>query len=388
MSDQKNRKAFETRVIHAGQSPDPTTGPVMPPIYPTSTFAQESPGVHKGFGYARGANPTRFAYERCIADLENGTRGFAFGSGMAAIATMLELFPAGAHIIAMDDVYGGTFRLFERVRKTSQNLSIDYVDLTDIEKVEAAIRPETKLIWIETPTNPTLKIVDIEAVAAAAHKKGVLVGCDNTFASPYCQRPLDFGADIVLHSATKYLGGHSDVIGGVLVVNNQELGEQLAFLQNSIGGIQGPFDSFLALRGLKTLALRVERASSNAMALAEWMSAHPAVEKVAYPGLPSHAGHEVAKRQMDAFGGMATIWMKGGLDAATKMLERVNIFTLAESLGGVESLIEHPGIMTHASIPPERRAELGVNDSLIRLSIGIEHHDDLRADLEQALQGL
>ena len=388
MSDQKNRKAFETRVIHAGQSPDPTTGAVMPPIYQTSTFAQESPGVHKGFVYARGANPTRFAYERCIADLENGTRGFAFGSGMAAIATMLELFPAGAHIIAMDDVYGGTFRLFERVRKTSQNLSIDYVDLTDIEKVEAAIRPETKLIWIETPTNPTLKIVDIEAVAAAAHKKGVLVGCDNTFASPYCQRPLDFGADIVMHSATKYLGGHSDVIGGVLVVNNQELGEQIAFLQNSIGGIQGPFDSFLALRGLKTLALRVERASSNAMALAEWMSAHPAVEKVAYPGLPSHAGHEVAKRQMDAFGGMATIWLKGGLDAATKMLERVNIFTLAESLGGVESLIEHPGIMTHASIPPERRAELGVNDSLIRLSIGIEHHDDLRADLEQALQGL
>ena len=388
MTDAKNRLAFESRVIHAGQSPDPQTGAVMPPIYQTSTFAQESPGVHQGFVYARGANPTRFAYERCIADLENGVRGFAFASGMAAIATMLELLPAGAHVVAMDDVYGGTYRLFERVRKDSMGLSVDYVDLSDPANLEAAIRPETKLVWIETPTNPMLKIVDIEAIAAVARAKGVLVGCDNTFASPYCQRPLDFGADIVMHSATKYLGGHSDVIGGVLVVKDAELGEKLAFLQNSVGGIQGPFDSFLALRGLKTLALRMERASGNAAALAEWLDAHPAIDRVAYPGLASHPGHDVAKRQMSAFGGMLTIYVKGGLAAAKTMLERVDIFTLAESLGGVESLIEHPGIMTHASIPAERRAELGVDDSLVRLSVGIEHLDDLRADLDNALKGL
>ncbi len=388
MTDAKNRLAFESRVIHAGQSPDPQTGAVMPPIYQTSTFAQESPGVHQGFVYARGANPTRFAYERCIADLENGVRGFAFASGMAAIATMLELLPAGAHVVAMDDVYGGTYRLFERVRKDSMGLSVDYVDLSDPDNLEAAIRPETKLVWIETPTNPMLKIVDIEAIAAVARAKGVLVGCDNTFASPYCQRPLDFGADIVMHSATKYLGGHSDVIGGVLVVKDAELGEKLAFLQNSVGGIQGPFDSFLALRGLKTLALRMERASGNAAALAEWLDAHPAIDRVAYPGLASHPGHDVAKRQMSAFGGMLTIYVKGGLAAAKTMLERVDIFTLAESLGGVESLIEHPGIMTHASIPAERRAELGVDDSLVRLSVGIEHLDDLRADLDNALKGL
>ncbi len=386
--DKKNRPAFATRVIHAGQEHDPTTGAVMQPIYQTSTYAQESPGVHKGFVYARGANPTRFAYERCIADLENGSRGFAFASGMAAIGTMLELFPAGSHIIAMDDVYGGTFRLFERVRKASASLSFDYVDLTRPENLEAAIRPETKLVWIETPTNPLLKIVDIEAIANIAHKHGLTVGCDNTFASPYCQRPLDLGADIVMHSATKYIGGHSDVIGGLLVVNDRDLGDRLAFLQNSVGGVQGPFDSFLALRGLKTLALRVERASSNAMALAEWMEAHPAIARVNYPGLKSHPQHEVAARQMDAFGGMATIFLKGGLDAAKAMLERVELFTLAESLGGVESLIEHPGIMTHASIPPERRAELGVDDALVRLSVGIEDLDDLRRDLEHALAGL
>ena len=386
--DKKNRPAFATRVIHAGQEHDPTTGAVMQPIYQTSTYAQESPGVHKGFVYARGANPTRFAYERCIADLENGSRGFAFASGMAAIGTMLEPFPAGSHIIAMDDVYGGTFRLFERVRKASASLSFDYVDLTRPENLEAAIRPETKLVWIETPTNPLLKIVDIEAIANIAHKHGLTVGCDNTFASPYCQRPLDLGADIVMHSATKYIGGHSDVIGGLLVVNDRDLGDRLAFLQNSVGGVQGPFDSFLALRGLKTLALRVERASSNAMALAEWMEAHPAIARVNYPGLKSHPQHEVAARQMDAFGGMATIFLKGGLDAAKAMLERVELFTLAESLGGVESLIEHPGIMTHASIPPERRAELGVDDALVRLSVGIEDLDDLRRDLEHALAGL
>ncbi|NOX81444.1 MAG: cystathionine gamma-synthase [Alphaproteobacteria bacterium] len=383
-----NRPAFATRVIHAGQSHDPTTGAVMQPIYQTSTYAQESPGVHKGFVYARGHNPTRHAYERCIADLENGSHGFAFASGMAAIATMLELLPAGADVIAMDDVYGGTFRLFERVRKDSANMSFTYVDLTKPENLAAAITPQTKMVWLETPTNPTLKIVDIEAVSKIAHDAGLLVGCDNTFASPYCQRPLDLGADIVMHSATKYLGGHSDVIGGILVVNDKDLGERLAFLQNSIGAIQAPFDSFLALRGLKTLALRVERASSNALALAQWMESHPAISRVIYPGLKSHPGHELAKRQMDAFGGMVTIYLKGGLDAARTFLERVSLFTLAESLGGVESLIEHPGIMTHASIPPERRAELGVDDALVRLSVGIEDVDDLRRDLEHALAGL
>ena len=388
MASKKNRAAFGTRVIHGGQEHDPLTGAVMQPIYQTSTYAQESPGKHKGFVYARGANPTRFAYERCIADLENGTRGFAFGSGMAAIATMLELFPAGTNVVAMDDVYGGTFRLFERVRKTSMNLSVSYVDLTNPENVEAAITPETKLLWVETPTNPTLKVVDIEAVAKVAHANGVMVGVDNTFASPYCQRPLDQGADIVMHSATKYLNGHSDVISGILVVKDQELGEKLAFLQNSIGGIQGPFDSFLALRGLKTLALRMERSNSNAAALADMMDNHSAVDRVVYPGLKSHPGHEVAKRQMDAFGGMVTIYLKGGLEAARTMLERVELFTLAESLGGVESLIEHPGIMTHASIPPERRAELGVDDALVRLSVGVEAIDDLEADIEQALKGL
>ena len=388
MTDKKNRPAFATRVIHAGQEHDPTTGAVMQPIYQTSTFAQESPGVHKGFVYARGANPTRHAYERCIADLENGARGFAFASGMAAISTMLELLPAGSNVVAMDDVYGGTFRLFERVRKESANLTFTYVDLTNPENLEAALTPETKLVWLETPTNPLLKIVDIEAVAKVAHARGVLVGCDNTFASPYCQRPLDHGADIVMHSATKYLGGHSDVIGGVLVVNNDDLADRIAFLQNSVGAIQGPFDSFLALRGLKTLALRLERSCENAMALAEWLDAHPAIDRVNYPGLASHPGHAIAKRQMSAFGGMVTIFLKGGLDPAKTMLERVELFTLAESLGGVESLIEHPGIMTHASIPPERRAELGVDDALVRLSVGVEDVDDLKRDLENALAGL
>ncbi|NWG91095.1 MAG: PLP-dependent transferase, partial [Parvularculaceae bacterium] len=384
MTETRNRLAFSSRVIHAGQEPDPLTGAVMQPIYQTSTYAQESPGVHKGFVYARGHNPTRFAYERCIADLENGSRGFAFASGMAAISTALELFPAGAHVVAMDDVYGGTYRLFERVRKSSAGLSVSYVDLGRIENFEAAIRPETKLVWIETPTNPMLKIVDIEAVSRIAKKRGVVVGCDNTFASPFCQRPLDFGADIVMHSATKYLAGHSDVIGGVLVVKDKDLGERLQFLQNSVGAIQGPFDSYLALRGLKTLALRLERHCGNAAALAEWLEAHPAVARVAYPGLKSHPGFAVARRQMDAFGGMLTVYLKGGLDAAKAMLERVELFTLAESLGGVESLIEHPGIMTHASIPPERRKELGVDDSLVRLSVGVEDLEDLRSDLAQA----
>jgi cystathionine gamma-lyase len=388
MKDGANRPAFATRVIHAGQEPDPLTGAVMQPIYQTSTYAQESPGKHKGFVYARGHNPTRFAYERCIADLENGTRAFAFGSGMAAIATALELLPSGSHVVAMDDVYGGTYRLFERVRRASAGLSFDYVDLSNADNLRAALKPETRLVWIETPTNPMLKIVDIERVSAIARERGILVGCDNTFASPYCQRPLDLGADIVMHSATKYIAGHSDVVGGLLVVKNGELAERLQFLQNSIGAIQGPFDSFLALRGVKTLALRAERACANALALAEWLARHPAISACIYPGLASHPGHEIARRQMDAFGGMVTFTLKRGLDAARAMLERVELATLAESLGGVETLIEHPGIMTHASVPPERRKELGVDDSLVRLSVGIEDLDDLRRDLDQALKGL
>ena len=388
MTDQKNRLAFASRVIHGGQEHDPLTGAVMQPIYQTSTYAQESPGVHKGYVYARGHNPTRQAYERCIADLENAARGFAFASGMAAIATMLDLFPAGTHVVAMDDVYGGSFRLFERVRKNSANLAVSYVDLSAADALEGAIRPETKLVWLETPTNPMLKIVDIEKVSQIARRRGLIVGCDNTFASPYCQRPLDLGADIVMHSATKYLAGHSDVVGGVLAVRDRELGERLAFLQNSVGAIQGPFDSFLALRGLKTLALRLERACANAMTLAAWLETHPAVARVSYPGLESHPGHDVARRQMDAFGGMITIFLRGGLDAAKTFLERLSLFTLAESLGGVESLAEHPGIMTHASIPPERRKALGVDDALVRLSVGVEDADDLRRDLEQALAGL
>ncbi|MGV6800567.1 MAG: trans-sulfuration enzyme family protein [bacterium] len=384
----KNRPAFATRVIHAGQEHDPTTGAVMQPIYQTSTYAQESPGKHKGYVYARGHNPTRFAYERCIADLENGTNGFAFASGMGAISTMLELFPAGTHIIASDDVYGGTFRVFEKVRKASANISISYIDLTNPENLKEAIRPETKLVWIETPTNPLLKVIDIEAVAKIAKQHNLTVGVDNTFASPYCQRPLDLGADIVMHSATKFLNGHSDVIAGVLVVADTERAKKLAFLQNSVGAQLAPFDSFLALRGVKTLALRMQRHCQSGAAISAWLEDHPAIEKVLYPGLPSHPNYETAKKQMDSFGGMITIFLKGGLDAAKTMLERVQIFTLAESLGGVESLIEHPGIMTHASIPPERRAELGVDDALVRISVGIEEESDLIADLDQALAGL
>ena len=388
MTKKPNRAGFNTRVIHGGQEHDPLTGAVMQPIYQTSTYAQSSPGEHKGFVYARGHNPTRFAYERCIADLENATRGFAFASGMGAISTMLELFPAGSHVIATDDVYGGTFRVFERVRKDSANLKFSYVDLTNPENLRAAITPETKLVWIETPTNPLLKIIDIEKVAKIAHEAGVKVGVDNTFASPFCQRPLDLGADIVMHSATKFLNGHSDVIAGVLAVRDEDLAERLAFLQNSVGAQLGPFDSFLALRGVKTLALRMERHCQSGDIIARHLEAHDAVSKVIYPGLESHPGHAVAKAQMDGFGGMITIYLRGGLDAAKTFLERLEIFTLAESLGGVESLIEHPGIMTHASIPPEQRAALGIDDDLVRISVGVEDVKDLLADLDQALKGL
>ncbi|MDI1254184.1 cystathionine gamma-synthase [Thermomonas sp.] len=385
MSDDK-QLALATRAIHGGQSPDPSTGAVMTPIYATSTYAQSSPGVHQGFEYSRTHNPTRFAYERCIASLEGGSRGFAFASGLAATSTLLELLDSGDHVIAMDDIYGGSYRLFEGVRRRSAGLDFSFVDLTDAAAFEAAITPKTKLVWIETPTNPLLKIVDIAAIAAIAKKHGLLVAVDNTFASPILQRPLEHGADIVMHSATKYLNGHSDMVGGMLVVgDNAELGEQLAFLQNSVGAVQGPFDSFLALRGLKTLHLRMRAHCDNALALAQWLQMHPAVSEVIHPGLPSHPHHALAARQMDGFGGMLSIRLKGGFEAAKRFCERLELFTLAESLGGVESLVNHPAVMTHASIPPERRAALGIGDELVRLSVGIEDVADLRADLDRAL---
>ena len=382
----RGRPGLGTLAIHAGQSPDPTTGAVMPPIYATSTYAQSSPGVHQGFEYSRTHNPTRFAYERCVAGLEGGSRGFAFASGLAATSTLLELLDSGDHVVAMDDLYGGSYRLFERVRRRSAGLDFSFVDMTDPAKFEAAITPKTKLVWIETPTNPLLKIVDIAAIAAIAKQRGLLVAVDNTFASPALQRPLEHGADLVMHSATKYLNGHSDMVGGMLVVgDNAELAEQLAFLQNSVGAVQGPFDSFLALRGLKTLHLRMQAHCGNAQALAEWLRSHPAIEDVIYPGLAAHPHHALAKRQMDGFGGMLSVRVKGGLDGAKRFCERLELFTLAESLGGVESLVNHPAIMTHASIPPARRAELGIGDELVRLSVGIETLEDLRADIDHAL---
>jgi cystathionine gamma-lyase len=386
MADRSNRLAFETRAIHGGQHPDPTTGAVMVPIYATSTYAQESPGVHKGFEYSRSQNPTRFAFERCVADLESGTRGYAFASGLAAISTVLELLDAGAHVIASSDLYGGSFRLFDKVRRRTMGLDFSFVDLADLSAVEAAIRPETGLIWVETPTNPMLRLADLDALAALAKARGVLIAADNTFASPYCQRPLEHGFDLVMHSTTKYLNGHSDVVGGVVIAgDNADVADRLTFLQNAIGSVAGPFDSFLALRGVKTLALRMERHCSNAMAIATRLESHPAVRQVIYPGLASHPQHELAKRQMHGFGGMISVVLDRDLQGTMRMLERTELFTLAESLGGVESLIEHPAIMTHASIPPHVRDELGIGDSFIRLSVGVEDVDDLIADLEQAL---
>ena len=375
-----------TRAIHAGQSPDPSTGAVMTPIYATSTYAQSSPGVHQGFEYSRSHNPTRFAYERCVAALEGGTRGFAFASGLAATSTVLELLDTGHHVVAMDDLYGGSYRLFERVRRRSAGLDFSFVDLTDPATLERAITPRTRMVWVETPTNPLLKIVDLAAVSAVARKHGLLVVVDNTFASPILQRPLEHGADVVMHSATKYLNGHSDMVGGMLVAGgNAEVAEQLAFLQNAVGGVQGPFDSFLALRGLKTLHLRMRAHCDNAMALATWLETHPAVERVIYPGLASHPHHALAARQMDGFGGMVSIVLKGGFEAAKRFCERTTLFALAESLGGVESLVNHPAVMTHASIPPERRDALGISDALVRLSVGVEDAADLRGDLDRAL---
>ena len=382
----KQSLRFATRCIHGGQSPDPTTGAVMPPIYATSTYAQSSPGVHKGYDYARTANPTRGAWERCIADLESGTQGFAFASGMAATSTLLELIDAGSHIVAMNDLYGGTFRVFERVRRRSANLDISFVDLTQQANLLKAVRPQTRMIWIETPTNPTLRLVDIAQVAEFARQRGILTVVDNTFASPWIQRPLELGADIVMHSATKYLNGHSDMVGGVAVTSNAELAEKIGFLQNAVGAIAGPFDSFLALRGLKTLALRMRQASESALHIAGWLEKHARVGHVFYPGLPSHAQHELAKRQMkNGYSGIVSFAVKGGLEEARRVLERCRIFTLAESLGGVESLVDHPGLMTHASIPQEKRQALGIDDSLIRLSVGIEDVEDLVADLSSAL---
>jgi cystathionine gamma-lyase len=382
----RNRLAFATRTIHGGQSHDPTTGAVMVPIYATSTYAQESPGVHKGYDYARSQNPTRMAFERCIADLENGTEGFAFASGLAAIATVLDLLESGSHIVAMDDLYGGTFRLFERVRRKSAGLDFTFADLSKPGSAEKALKPNTRMIWVETPTNPMLRLVDLEEVARFAKARGILAVADNTFASPYVQRPLDLGFNIVVHSTTKYLNGHSDMIGGTAVVGDDlALADRLRFLQNAVGAISSPFDSFLALRGLKTLALRLERHCTSALKIARWLEARKDVARVIYPGLESHPQHALAKRQMAAFGGIVTVEMKRDLAGTKRMLERCRIFTLAESLGGVESLIEHPAIMTHASLPEAVRKSLGISDALIRLSVGIEDVDDLIADLDQAM---
>src|SRR5499426_3250382 len=385
MTQRKNLD-FATRCVHAGQEPDPTTGAVMMPIYATSTYVQQSPGVNKGYDYARTKNPTRMAFERCVADLESGRQAFAFASGLSAIATTLDCLEHGSHIVAVDDLYGGSRRLFERVRKRSAGTETTYLDLTDAERLEAAIRPDTRLIWVETPTNPTLKLVDLERVAAIAKQRGILAGADNTFASPYVQRPLEYGFDVVVHSTTKYLNGHSDMVGGVAVVgDNAELTERLTFLQNALGAIQGPFDSFLALRGLKTLALRMERHCASALKIAAWLERHPKVRRVFYPGLASHPQHALAKKQMRAFGGMISAELEGTLDDARRFLERCRLFALAESLGGVESLIEHPALMTHGSVPAEVRANLGIGDTLVRLSVGIEDADDLIADLAAAL---
>jgi cystathionine gamma-lyase len=380
---------FGTRAIHAGQEPDPSTGAIMTPIYATSTYVQSSPGVHKGYEYARTQNPTRMAYERCVADLEGGTRGFAFASGLAAMSTLLDLLDTGSHVVAGDDLYGGTFRLFERVRKRSAGLDFTFADLSQPGALEAAVKPSTKMIWVETPSNPLLKLTNLRRTADFAKARGILTVADNTFATPYLQRPLDSGFDLVVHSATKYLNGHSDMVGGVVVVGqNPELSEKLVFLHNAVGAIAGPFDSFLALRGLKTLHLRMERHCQNAAEIAAWLEKHPGVERVHYPGLPSHSHHALARAQMSAYGGMITAILKGNLDSTRRFLENCHLFALAESLGGVESLIEHPAIMTHGSVPPAQRAALGIGDTLVRLSVGVEDVRDLIGDLSGAFRAV
>ncbi|MEO6688096.1 MAG: PLP-dependent aspartate aminotransferase family protein [Dokdonella sp.] len=386
MSKKQQTHGLGTRAIHAGQSPDPSTGAIMVPIYATSTYVQQSPGVHKGYEYSRTQNPTRMAYERCVADLEGGRQGYAFASGLAAAGTVLELLDTGSHVIAMDDLYGGSYRLFERVRKRSAGLDFSFIDLNDMAALKAALKPNTRMIWAETPTNPMLKLVDLAKIGAFAQKHGLIFVVDNTFCSPMLQRPVEYGADIVVHSATKYLNGHSDMVGGIAVVGGSaHLAEEMAFLHNSIGSVAGPFDSFLAMRGLKTLHLRMRAHCEGALALASWLEKHPAIERVIYPGLKSHPQHALAKKQMDGFGGIVSVEVKGGLRKARKVLERCHLFALAESLGGVESLIEHPAIMTHASIPPANRKRLGISDGLIRLSVGVEDIRDLRAELESAL---
>ena len=385
----KKQLEFATRAIHAGQEPDPSTGAIITPIYATSTYVQESPGKHKGFDYARSINPTRLAYEKCIADLESGTRGWAFASGLAAMATALDALDSGSHIVASDDLYGGTFRLFERVRRHSANLDFTFVDLTDASRFEREIKPNTRMVWIETPSNPLLKLIDLEAIAKIAREKSIISVSDNTFASPWIQRPIEFGFDLVIHSATKYLNGHSDMVGGVIVVGeNKELGDKIAFLQNAVGAIAGPFDSFLVMRSLKTLALRMERHCANALEIARWLEEQPQVKSVSYPGLRSHAQHDLARTQMRGFGGMVTIVLKTDLAGTRRFLENTHLFSLAESLGGVESLINHPAIMTHGSIPPEMRQSLGITDSLVRLSVGVEKVDDLLDDLKTAFAAI
>ena len=388
MGDGDKLTEFATRVIHGGQKPDPLTGAIMPPIYATSTYVQSSPGVHKGYEYSRTANPTRDALQASVANLEGGAAGFAFASGLAASATIIDLLDSGSHIIAMHDLYGGSYRLFENVRKRSAGHEVSFVDLTDRSALEAALRPNTRMIWVETPTNPMLKIVDLQAVTAVAKRRGILTVCDNTFATPYLQRPLEHGFDLVVHSTTKFLNGHSDAIGGAAVVRhgNDELREKLTYLQNAVGGVSGPFDSFLTLRGIKTLALRMERHCSNAFAIAGFLETHPKIARVIYPGLPSHPHHELAKRQMQGgFGGVVTAELRGGLAEARRFLEQCHLFALAESLGGVESLIEHPALMTHASLPAAMRAQLGISDGLVRLSVGVESVDDLIKELRAAL---
>lgn len=387
MSKRQDKRDFATRVIHGGQQPDPLTGAVMPPIYATTTYAQSSPGVYERYDYSRTANPTRDALQACLANLEGGAASFAFASGMAATATVLELLDSGSHIVAMNDLYGGSYRLLEKVRKRSAGLQVSFVDLTDPAAFEAAIEPNTRMVWVETPTNPLLKLVDLSAIASVAKRHNVLSVCDNTFATPFIQRPLEHGFDIVVHSTTKYLGGHSDVLGGAAVVRDDaSLVERLGYLQNAIGAVAGPFDSFLTLRGIKTLALRMERHCANAMAVAQFLEKHPKVERVYYPGLASHPQHGLARKQMTGgFGGIVTTVLRGGLDDAKRFLERCELFALAESLGGVESLIEHPGLMTHASLPGEMRARLGIGDTLVRLSVGVEGVDDLMTDLRSAL---
>jgi cystathionine gamma-lyase len=387
-NDNDRKQHFATRVVHGGQHPDPLTGAVMPPIYATSTYVQSSPGVHKGYEYSRTANPTRDALQASLANLEGGAAAFAFASGMAATSTVLELLDSGSHIVAMHDLYGGSYRVMQNVRKRSAGHDVSFVDLTSAAALEAAITPKTRLVWVETPTNPMLKLVDLEAIAQIARRRGLLSVCDNTFATPYIQQPLQYGFDIVVHSTTKYLNGHSDAIGGAAIVRaDASLQERLGYLQNALGGVSSPFDSFLTLRGIKTLALRMERHCANAQVIAEFLAAHPRVTAVHYPGLARHPQHALAKRQMTGgFGGIVTAVLRGSLAETRGMLERCELFSLAESLGGVESLIEHPGLMTHASLPEEMRAALGISDGLIRLSVGIENVDDLVADLRNALQ--